>query len=49
MGLGQVLKKIDAFPKIIDIEVNKTFSGAARESLQPILGPHHQCDLFFFY
>lgn len=28
MGLGQVLKKIDAFPKIIDIEVNKTFSGA---------------------
>ena len=28
MGIGQVLKKIDAFPKIIDIEVNKTFSGA---------------------
>lgn len=28
MGLSQVLKRIDAFPKIIDIEVNKTFSGA---------------------
>lgn len=28
MGIGQVLKKIDAFPKLIDIEVNKTFSGA---------------------
>lgn len=28
MGIGQILKKIDAFPKIIDIEVNKTFSGA---------------------
>lgn len=31
MGIGQILKKIDAFPKIIDIEVNKTFSGALRE------------------
>lgn len=33
MGLGQVLKKIDAFPKIdlSMIEVNKTFSGAIRE------------------
>lgn len=31
MGLGQILKKIDAFPKIIDIEVNKTFSGALRK------------------
>lgn len=31
MGLGNVLKKIDAFPKIIDIEVNKTFSGAIRK------------------
>lgn len=30
MGLGNVLKRIDAFPKIIDIEVNKTFSGAIR-------------------
>lgn len=28
MGIGQVLKKVDAFPKLIDIEVNKTFSGA---------------------
>lgn len=33
MGIGQALKKIDAFPKIIDIEVNKTFSGAFCESL----------------
>lgn len=31
MGIGQILKKIDAFPKIIDIEVNKTFSGAIRK------------------
>jgi hypothetical protein len=31
MGLGQILKRVDAFPKIIDIEVNKTFSGAFRE------------------
>jgi hypothetical protein len=31
MGLGQVLKKVDAFPKLIDIEVNKTFSGALCE------------------
>ncbi|CRK92612.1 CLUMA_CG006165, isoform A [Clunio marinus] len=28
MRIGQFLKKIDAFPKIVDIEVNKTFSGA---------------------
>jgi hypothetical protein len=33
MGIGQILKKVDAFPKIIDIEVNKTFSGALRKSL----------------
>ena len=41
MGLGQVLKKIDAFPKIIDIEVNKTYSGAFRKDSQQ-LRPHHQ-------
>lgn len=34
MGLGQVLKRIDAFPKIIDIEVNKTFSGAICEDIR---------------
>lgn len=28
MGVSSILKKVDAFPKIIDIEVNKTFSGA---------------------
>lgn len=28
MGIGKYLTKIDAFPKLIDIEVNKTFSGA---------------------
>lgn len=31
MGFSQLLKKIDAFPKLIDIEVNKTFSGAVCE------------------
>jgi hypothetical protein len=31
MGVGSILKRVDAFPKIIDIEVNKTFSGALCE------------------
>lgn len=31
MGVGSILKRVDAFPKIIDIEVNKTFSGAIRK------------------
>lgn len=33
MALGKFLKTIDAFPKLIDIEVNKTFSGAIRKLL----------------
>lgn len=28
MGLAQVLKRIDAFPKLVDVEVGKTMSGA---------------------
>lgn len=32
MGVGSILKKVDAFPKILDIEVNKTFSGAICKS-----------------
>jgi hypothetical protein len=36
MGVGSILKKVDAFPKLIDIEVNKTFSGAIRKKFQNV-------------